>query len=206
MENPEYARWMAQDQAVLAYLLNSLMKEILTQVAMLDTSAKVWATIIDMFSSQSRARVTNLCITLANSQKGSMTTTAYFSKMKALADDLASAGKPIEDEELVSYILAGLDIDYNPLVSSICSCTEPISVSHLYLQIQSYDNRMEMLHGSGNGGQFQSSANAASRGRGSTRGKTPYRSRGGNNGGHGRGSPNNGGRGGQKGGQNPQTN
>ena len=137
------------------------MKEILTQVASLDTSAKVWAAITNMFSTQSRAWVTNLRIVLTNSQKGSMTTVAYFTKMKKLADDLASAGKPLEDEELVSYLLAGLDIDYNPLVSSIVTRSETISVSDLYSQMESYDNRLEIFQGSGNGGKFQSLAIAA---------------------------------------------
>ena len=137
------------------------MKEILTQVTSLNTSAKVWVAITNMFSTQSRVRVTNLRIVLTNSQKGSMTTVAYFTKMKKLADDLASAGKPLEDEELVSYLLAGLDIDYNPLVSSIVTRSETISVSDLYSQMESYDNRLEIFQGSGNGGQFQSLANAS---------------------------------------------
>jgi hypothetical protein len=29
--------------------------------------------------------------------------------MKGLADELAAAGRPIHDEELVEYLLAGLD-------------------------------------------------------------------------------------------------
>ena len=137
------------------------MKEILTQVASLDTSAKVWAAITNMFSTQLRAWLTNLRIVLTNSQKGSMTTVAYFTKMKKLADDLASARKPLEDEELVSYLLVGLDIDYNPLVSSIVTRSETISVSDLYSQMESYDNRLEIFQGSGNGGKFQSLAIAA---------------------------------------------
>ncbi len=130
--NLEYAKWMAQDQQVLAYLLNSLSKDVLQQVATLNTSAEVWAAITNMYASQSRARITNLRISLANSKKGSTTTAAYFSKMKGLADDLASAGKPIDDDELVSYILAGLDIDYNPLVSTVVGRSDPISLSDLY--------------------------------------------------------------------------
>jgi hypothetical protein len=33
----------------------------------------------------------------------------YVEKMRALADDMASSGKPLDDEDLASYILAGLD-------------------------------------------------------------------------------------------------
>jgi hypothetical protein len=39
--------------------------------------------------------------------------------LKTLADQMASAGKKLADEELSSYILVGLDFEYNPIVSSI---------------------------------------------------------------------------------------
>jgi hypothetical protein len=46
---------------------------------------------------------------LATTQKGSFTTAEYIAKMKSLADEMASTGKKLDDEELTSYILAGLD-------------------------------------------------------------------------------------------------
>jgi hypothetical protein len=40
----------------------------------------------------------------------------FVSKMKTLADEMASAGKKLDDEELSSYILAGLYFEYNPTI------------------------------------------------------------------------------------------
>jgi hypothetical protein len=54
------------------------------------------------------------------------------SKMKMLADEMASAGKKLDDEELCSYILAGLNFEYNSLVSSIAARVKPIMVEELY--------------------------------------------------------------------------
>jgi hypothetical protein len=48
---------------------------------------------------------------LAATHKGSMTISEYITKMKSLADEMASTGKVLEDMELVSYIMAGLDFD-----------------------------------------------------------------------------------------------
>jgi hypothetical protein len=45
----------------------------------------------------------------------------YMLKMKTLADEMASAGKKLDDEELCSYILAGLNYEYNSIVSSIAA-------------------------------------------------------------------------------------
>jgi hypothetical protein len=55
--------------------------------------------------------------------------------MKSLADDMSLAGKKLDDEELCSYILAGLDAEYNSLVSSIAARIEPITISDPYSQI-----------------------------------------------------------------------
>ena len=98
-----------------------------------------------MFAAQSQARVTNLCMQLTNSKKGSMTATAYYAKVKALGDELAAAGRPMQDDELVTFILAGLDFDYNPLVSTVLGRTTPISLSDLYSQLLAYDARLQLL-------------------------------------------------------------
>jgi hypothetical protein len=39
--------------------------------------------------------------------------------MKGFAFELATAGKKIHDDEMKSYLLNGLDCDYNSLVASI---------------------------------------------------------------------------------------
>lgn len=164
--NSEYTQRVAQGQTGLSYLLNSLSKEVLQYVLSKTTAVGVWTTIETMFSSQSWARVTNLRVMLANAKKGDQSTAAYFSKMRALGDELAAAGKPLEDEELVSHIISGLDANYHPLVSSIITYTEPMGLSDLYAQIMCYDMRLEDLFGSSNSNQFQSSANNTSRGKG----------------------------------------
>jgi hypothetical protein len=82
--------------------------------------------------------------------------------MKTLADEMASARKKLDDEELCSYILAGLDAEYNSLVSSIAARSEPITLGELYFQLLSFENCLELQKD----GQSMSSVNNASRGRG----------------------------------------
>lgn len=96
-----------------------------------------------------------------------LTTAAYFAKMISFGDELAAAGKPVGDEEMISFILSGLDYNYNPLDLSILAFlgrTDPVTVSDLYAQMMAYtvyDMRLEMLQE--NHSQFQSSANSAMR-------------------------------------------
>lgn len=63
----------------------------------------------------------------------------YFAQMKALADEMASVEKKLDKEEIASYILAGLDIDFNPLVSAIAVRVEPLSLGELYTQMISFE-------------------------------------------------------------------
>jgi uncharacterized membrane protein YgcG len=116
---------------------------------------------------------------LATTQKGSMTISEYIAKMKSLADEMASADKALEDEELVSYIMAGLNFDYNPTVSAMVAHVESISVGELYAQLLSFEARWELTQG----GQ-QALVNAARRGRGG--GPGPNNHGRGRGGGHGR--------------------
>jgi hypothetical protein len=125
--NPAFALWKAQEQQVLSYLLTSISRAILIQIAALPSTTEVWKHIQTSFASQSRAQVINTRMALATTQKGSSIVAEYISKMKTLADEMALAGKKLDHEELTSYILAGLDSEYNLIVSSIAARVEPIS-------------------------------------------------------------------------------
>jgi hypothetical protein len=125
-----------------------------------------------------RARIVNTRIVLSTTKKGNMTMVEYFTKMRQLGDEMAVAGRCIDDDELIEHILAGLDYDYNPAVSTVLARPEPISLNELYSNLLASETRLDLIgHGS-----TPSSANMARRGRG---GGQPPTSR---NGGWGRGS------------------
>lgn len=52
--------------------------------------------------------------------------------MRRYADELAATGRPLQEAELISFLLAGLDLDYNPLISALDARTEPITIDDLY--------------------------------------------------------------------------
>jgi len=163
VHNPEYDSWIAKDQQLLSYLLNSLTKEALAPVATATTSAEAWKALEQMFSAHSRARVANLRMKLATLKKGSMSSSVYFTKMCSIKDELATVGKIVDDDEMIQYILARLDFEYNSFLTSMLGRVGSISLSDLYSQLLSYEMRLEMYQ---HAGQYQSSANSASRGRG----------------------------------------
>lgn len=122
-----------------------------------------------------------------------MSVAEYVGKMKTLGDEMASAGMQLDEEELVHYILIGIDdMEYNPVVSAVLARPEPISVNELLVQLQSFERRLSLFQGGS-----QSSANSVYRGgrsngncRGRGRNNGGGRGRGNNNGGRGRGRSN----------------
>ncbi|KAK1644820.1 hypothetical protein QYE76_062625 [Lolium multiflorum] len=159
----------------------------------MDMATKVWMAIKTMFATQSKTRVSNLRVALAKMKKENMTSAQFFTKMKGLTDELAAAGRPIDEEELMEYLLAGLDDTYNPLFAAIgVNGAEDLTVSDLYAQVVTYENRIELLSDTGG------SVNAASLGRGGNRRRGHY---GGRRGGRGYGVCGEGGRHQQRGGR-----
>jgi hypothetical protein len=107
--NPAYALWISQDQSVLSYLLRNMTREVLVQVVGLKSLATVWKAVTEMFLSQSKARVVQLHTQLVQTRMDNMTGAAYFGRIKTLANEMATAGKCLDDEDVASYILAGVD-------------------------------------------------------------------------------------------------
>lgn len=136
-ENPAYVQWIAQDQQVLSYLLSSVTNEILVQVSSLENTSEVWRAVTMMFSSQAKSRILQIKSQLSREKKGDQSAFAYYTKMKGFADEMAAAGKKLDDADIIDYILNGLDSDYNPFVSSL-SVKDDVTLSDLYVFMASY--------------------------------------------------------------------
>jgi hypothetical protein len=130
--DPDYAVWRVHDQHVLTYLVTSLSWEILAGVASNSTTTDMWVAISKSFASQSRPRVLHLRNQLVATRKDDLSVAAYFSTMHGYADEMAAAGKPLDDNDVVSYILNGLDADYNSLIEHVNGMTDSISPETLY--------------------------------------------------------------------------
>ncbi|XP_073357742.1 uncharacterized protein [Aegilops tauschii subsp. strangulata] len=177
--------WYAQQQQLQGFLMGSLSREILAQVVTLETPAEVWAAIHATFAAQTQAQAINTRIELTNLKKGNLSMTEYLAKIKMLSDEIACTGAALGNAEIVSHVLAGLDLDYNPVVSALAARVEPVTVQELFNQLLSFDARLNLLHGMN---VRQSSANAVSRGRGAGRGRGHQgRNRNNSSGGNGRG-------------------
>ena len=160
VSNPAYTSWIVRDQAVLGYLLSSLTRETLMHVSRCVTAADAWGMLADLYSSQTRARAVNTRIALATTKKHHLSVSDYYAKMSSYADDLAASGSPLRDDELVAYLLAGLDEEYNPIFTAVVARVDPVTPDELYSQLLSFEQHTA-LQSNNSGG--SSSAMAASR-------------------------------------------
>ena len=71
--NPAYDAWVMKDQQVVSFLVNSLSEDVLAHTYGLEHASEVWAAINNLFSTQSKARVSSLPGALTNTKKLDMT-------------------------------------------------------------------------------------------------------------------------------------
>jgi hypothetical protein len=64
----------------------------------------------------------------------------------------------MDEEDLVAFILNGLDDEYEPAISRLVTRVEPVTVAEFYSILLNYENRQNLLH--------DAFANAANHGRG----------------------------------------
>jgi hypothetical protein len=59
-------------------------------------------------------------------------------------DELAASSAPLHDDELVAYLLAGLNEDYNLVFTAMVARVDPISPGELYAQLLSFEQHMTL--------------------------------------------------------------
>jgi hypothetical protein len=169
VDNPEYAAWLMQDQQVLSGLLSSLSPAVLGHVQLLKMSAQVWEALDRTFASRSKARIVQLRTALVKPKRRDMTMSAYFHHTKKIADTMATIGNPLSNDDIVSYILAGLGEDHENFTTSlsVIAGNGDFSLGDLYGHMTAYEARTSGRTSSGhNDDPFQHSANNSTQGSG----------------------------------------
>jgi hypothetical protein len=121
-----------------------LLEPILAPVVTYTSSKVVWNALDDTFSSRSRARILQIGTQLATATatKGSKTTTDYFHYIKRLTDELVVAGQPLNHNDIITYILAGLSHEYDSFVVSISARTDDITLEEIYSLLLTSEARL----------------------------------------------------------------
>ncbi|KAK4253452.1 hypothetical protein QN277_010122 [Acacia crassicarpa] len=143
--NPDFEDWIATDQIILSWLLSTMTVGIASQILHCTSSCELWKAVTDLMSAHSRSRVTMYKYDLQRTRKGSSSVEEYLTKMKNLADNLAMAGSPISEADLVTQTLAGLDAEYTPVVLYLFD-KESITWIEAHSRLLSFERHLEHLN------------------------------------------------------------
>lgn len=83
---------------------------------------------------------------LQNLSKGSLTMIEYIEKKHSVVDDLSESLKLISDDDLIGYILSGLDSSYSPFTSAFLVQGEDSTIDDLVGLFLHEESRLEQDH------------------------------------------------------------
>ncbi|PKU83090.1 Retrovirus-related Pol polyprotein from transposon TNT 1-94 [Dendrobium catenatum] len=130
--NPKYTQWVLTDQNLAAALCSTISPSILPYIINLDSTSKIWTALENRFQSTNRSKVIQLKNELHNISMKTSTMTQYLTDIKALVDQIATAGSVVDTEDIILYILNGLPPSYQAFKTAIRTMITPISLDDLY--------------------------------------------------------------------------
>uniref|UniRef100_A0A2N9E6L3 Integrase catalytic domain-containing protein n=1 Tax=Fagus sylvatica TaxID=28930 RepID=A0A2N9E6L3_FAGSY len=120
----------------------SLPTQLTAATAFCSTSRDVWLTLKRMFTSNSCARIMQIHYQLATLRKGNSPIAYYFHRFTNLADTLAAVDHPLNDFEMISFLLVALGSDYDSFVTLVNTRVEPLSIEDLYGHLLAHELRL----------------------------------------------------------------
>ncbi|CAL2228141.1 unnamed protein product [Prunus armeniaca] len=131
-DDSKFPLWQRCNDMVLSWILHSLHPDIASNVLYAKTAAAVWTDLRDRFSQSNDSRIYQIRQEIVECQQGQQTISIYYTKLKALWDELASYQEPFscdcegmknlaerEEKERVMQFLMGLNDTYSTVRGSI---------------------------------------------------------------------------------------
>jgi hypothetical protein len=144
--NPTFAIWQRNYQTILSWINITLSKKVLSTIYRLETSRQVWTALANQFANQSKSRIANLKKQLQSLHQGPKSCTEYLQAAKECADQLAAVGKPIPDDDLITYLSNGLNSSYNSFITTISILSQDKQLTFEDFQEKLLNHEMLLNH------------------------------------------------------------
>ncbi|KAF5447125.1 hypothetical protein F2P56_032697 [Juglans regia] len=167
--NLAYTVWLKKDTCVLSWLLASITEKLVSTVYGMKTSKQVWDALHTRFSSTSRSSITLLKRQLQTLTQGNRSCSDFMEEAKNLVDQLVvAAGKAIDDQDLISFLLGGLRPAFTPFITTFnFACRDKdFSFDDFQAELLSSETLIEAQHNSAPDQHYAFAANQ--------RGKAPF--------------------------------
>ncbi|XP_019090080.1 PREDICTED: uncharacterized protein LOC109128345 [Camelina sativa] len=117
--NPDFVKWIRNDQLVMAWIFGSLTEPALRAVYGMQSAHEVWNALAKKFNRVSTTRKFELQNRLRGCLKIGRTMEEYLSELKQIYDQLDSIGFPMTDLEKIHGLLTGLGKEYESVTTVI---------------------------------------------------------------------------------------
>ncbi|KAM1454643.1 hypothetical protein EV1_004084 [Malus domestica] len=138
--------------ALLSLLIATLSDDAMEHVIGYKTSQEAWSALQDRYASVSVSRINQLKTEFHTAQKGGDSIDKFLLKLKAIRDQLISAGERVSENDLVIAVLTGLPQEFDMIRTVILARETPISLKDFRAQLLSaeltIDSRVSALTGS----------------------------------------------------------
>jgi len=118
-KNLAYQTWRRQDRLIYGALLTTLSNEAASLVSQTKTSHGLWTLLKNTYAKASRSHLKQLKEHLWTTFKGTQSITTYMHSLKQTGDLLASLRSPVTIEDMIDYILCGLDDSYRVVIAGV---------------------------------------------------------------------------------------
>ncbi|KAM3398844.1 hypothetical protein P3S68_002360 [Capsicum galapagoense] len=108
-------------------------------VAIVVSAKAVWDALRTAYANRSQTRIFNLRDRLTHLTKDSRPVIDYLHQLRSLCDELATAGAPVSNPELIVKILSGLRSEFRELYTAICTRDSTISYEELYEKLLDHE-------------------------------------------------------------------
>uniref|UniRef100_A0A2N9FG22 Retrotransposon Copia-like N-terminal domain-containing protein n=1 Tax=Fagus sylvatica TaxID=28930 RepID=A0A2N9FG22_FAGSY len=158
LDRTNYPIWLAQivmilksknlmgfvnDQMILSWINNSLSPPVLSTVARFTSSHATWSTLEKRYASQSKNRILQLRNDLLTTKGEGLSISDFVDKINHIANNLAFAGKPIDDDELVTIIMNDVGPAFEVNVSSAQARDSPNLIDDLVALLLTAEMRIK---------------------------------------------------------------
>ncbi|KAJ8747054.1 hypothetical protein K2173_014537 [Erythroxylum novogranatense] len=93
--DPKFPLWQRCNDLVITWILHSIQPDIARSVIFSETAAAVWSDLHDRFSQGDDSRIYQIRQEIAECRQGSLSVSAYYTKLKGLWDELGSYQEPL---------------------------------------------------------------------------------------------------------------
>jgi hypothetical protein len=145
--NSAYMAWQYKDQTILGWIISSLTPSVVSTIYGLETSRLAWQALGARFAAPSTSRISLIKRKLQSLQQGSLSCQKFLDEVKTLADELTAVGKPIDDSDLIFYVLNGLNSSFHSFVTTymLLSKEKSMSFSDFHAELLNHD-LMQQFH------------------------------------------------------------